>query len=124
MAKHKINLDRIPTRELASDLDRRQVGVGVHERIDFLSSFVQKSALICLAGILPLGAARESLPVGRREDEGTALKQSTDGASGGDMDLSTLQDLVSGVGVILTSDFSLPRPSGTGPGKSGGGIAF
>lgn len=120
MKNIQIDLDRIPTQALEADLDRRAVGATPIDRVGGLSSFVQKSAIICLAGILPLAAAREYAPE-RTEINGTAGFQDdrgVGGAGGGKaMSLSTLQDLVSGVGVILTSDFSLPRPTCTA-GKS------
>jgi len=102
------------TAGLLLDLDRRDHGWTAVDRVELLSNVLQKSAFICLAGILPLGAIRE---YSRGREEGIrdpitlderGKKQSGEGIPNG-MDLSTLQDLVSGVGVILGSDFSLPR---------------
>jgi hypothetical protein len=126
MKQIHLDLDRIPTRTLEADLGMREEGIPPADRLEAFSSFVQKGAIICLAGILPLGAAREYAPVARGEDE--AEFRDGGGTAGGmprgqGMDLSTLQDLVSGVGVIMTSDFSLPKPWTAGEERTNGGIS-
>lgn len=128
MTKKSLNLDGIPLSALEGDLERRAGGCMAVDRVDAFSSFMQKGAVMCLAGILPLGAAREYAPVPYNPGEEMHFEQGGCGgeARGGDskMDFSTLQDLVSGVGVILTSDFSLPRPSGVRKDMGGrGGVS-
>lgn len=122
-----LDLDGIPTRALEADLGLREAGVSPSDRLDAFSSLVQKGAVICLAGILPLGAAREYEPASRDTGETELRDERRDAGGipdGRGMDLSTLQDLVSGVGVILTSDFSLPRPAAAGMREgAGGGIS-
>lgn len=127
MAQIRLDLDRIPTRTLEADIGSRLSGAGPEDRLFSFSSLIQRGALICLAGILPLAAARE-YAAERHGGEGAEIEDDkrTGGGipDGRSMDLSTLQDLVSGVGVILTSDFSLPRPSGVRlDGMGGGGIS-
>lgn len=121
MKPYIVNIDKIPTRILSEDLGRRDKGFSPAERVDALSSFVQKGAIICLAGILPLGAAREFEPTSiDRGLAGVGIEnERSSNESSRSMDLSTLQDLVSGVGVILTTDFSLPRPAAVAERRGG-----
>ncbi len=104
----------LSTSFLLEDIRLREDGWRAADRVEQISHLIQKSAFVCLAGILPLGAAREyqyAVPPGLVEvyEPGKDKKATKENNSAG-LDLSTLQDLVSGVGVILGSDFSLPRP--------------
>ncbi len=117
MVVHQLNCKELTTEALIADIKARREGVDAGRRLDGLAHFVQKGAIICLAGILPLAAAREYTHGDERgrgdwaaQPEISAGPLERGAGPGPGMDLSTLQDLVSGVGVILANDFTLPQP--------------